>query len=367
MKLELTHGSVPQPTLSAFARRLSLAKRAYTTRRVPVAEMAQLLEGADLQPRAGDLLLARVDRIGKHAFLESVASRKSTLFVGDEIVVAYGARYAPDQFEALVPTTLAPCQLVAGGGIAASVTDRHAAVATATDITPLGLLADSRGERLNLARHALCHVPTVAVRPTTIASIGTSMNAGKTTSAAYLIRGLTRAGLRVGAAKITGTGAGGDPGLFRDAGAVSVFDFTDAGHASTYLLDLDALHDVMERLLSQLTAQHVDVIVIEIADGLFQRETAQLLRSPTFKNAIDGVVFSAGDAMGAFAGVQWLRECGLPVLALSGALTRSPMARREIHAATQLPVMGLAELAHAENARRLIEAAAAGLDFMVAA
>ena len=107
--------------------------------------------------------------------------------------------------------------------------------------------------------------------------------------------------------------------------------------------------------------------VIEIADGLFQRETAQLLRSPTFKNAIDGVVFSAGDAMGAFAGVQWLRECGLPVLALSGALTRSPMARREIHAATQLPVMGLAELGHADNARRLIEAAAAGLDFMVAA
>ena len=39
---------------------------------------------------------------------------------------------------------------------------------------------------------------------------GTAMNAGKTTAAARLIKGLQRAGLRVGAAKVTGTGAGGD-------------------------------------------------------------------------------------------------------------------------------------------------------------
>lgn len=193
------------------------------------------------------------------------------------------------------------------------------------------------------------------------------MNAGKTTSAAYLIRGLTRAGFRVGAAKITGTGSGGDPWLLRDAGAVAVLDFTDAGYASTYLLELQALQDVMERLLSQLVANRVNAIVIEVADGLYQRETAQLLRSPLFKRSVDAVIFSLGDAMGALAGAQWLRNHELPVCALSGMLTRSPMARREAEAATQLPVFGLDELGDADTARCLINSEPVSLNFQVAA
>lgn len=369
MKLELINSKSQQtpPGTAAISERVEQAKRAYTTRRVPAGDMVQWLDTASLQPRAGDLLLARVDRIGKHAGLEQVDGRKSTLFVGDEIVIAYGARYAPDQFEALVPESLASCHLVAGGGVAGVVTGRHAAVAAATEITPIGLLADASGERLNLAQYALPHMPAMGARPITVASVGTSMNAGKTTSAAYLIRGLTRAGFRVGAAKITGTGSGGDPWLLRDAGAVSVLDFTDAGHASTYLLGLDALQDAMARLLSQLAAQRVTAIVIEIADGLFQPETAQLLRSEPFRRAVDALVFSSTDAMGACAGVDWLRQHDLNVLALSGTLTRSPLASREAHAATRLPVMGLDALSDATVARRLIKAAAAGLTFEAAA
>jgi hypothetical protein len=349
------------------ARRLARAKRAYTARHFDASDAVRLLDGATLQPRAGDLLLARIDKLGKHAQLEQADGRKSTLFCGDEIVVAYAPRYAPDQYEAHVPATLAPCQLVAGGGVAAEVVARHVAIAAATDITPLGLLADANGERLNLARHALAKRALRGARPITIASVGTSMNAGKTTTAAHLIRGLTRAGFAVGAAKITGTGSGNDPWLLRDAGAGVVLDFTDAGHASTYQLDLPALVEVMERLLSNLAAQRVDAIVIEVADGLFQRETAQLLRAPEFRRAVDALVFSSSDAMGAAAGTQWLSRCGLPVLAIAGTLTKSPLAQREAHAATGLPVLGLGDLGNPDVARRLLESAAAGTPAAVAA
>ncbi len=349
----------PRRADAQLLRRLARAKRAYTARHFADADAVHLLDGIALAPRAGDLLLARIDKLGKHVQLEQADGRKSSLFVGDEIVVAYGARYAPDQFEAHVPADMAACQLVAGGGVAATVLGKHAAVAAATEITPLGLLADAAGQRLNLAQRALATRPLTGPRPVTIASVGTSMNAGKTTSAAHLIRGLVRAGCKVGAAKITGTGSGNDPWLLRDAGAQVVLDFTDAGHASTHLLGLHALQDVMQRLLSNLAAQRVDAIVIEVADGLFQCETAQLLQSPEFKSAIDGLVFSSGDAMGAAAGANWLRERGLPLLALAGLLTRSPLARREAQDATGLPVLGLDELGDAVIARGLLQSASA--------
>jgi hypothetical protein len=185
-------------------------KRAYTTRHVPVGSLRGLLTDAQAVPRAGDLLLARVQRIGKHAQLELTDSCRSTLFVGDEVVVACAARYAPDQFEAYVPESLGACHLAAAGGVAAVVRSRHGAVAAPTELMPLGLLLNAQGQRINLAQHALpigsARLGAVA-RPFTIASLGTSMNAGKTTSAAYLIRGLARAGYRVGAAKVTGTGS----------------------------------------------------------------------------------------------------------------------------------------------------------------
>jgi hypothetical protein len=184
------------------------------------------------------------------------------------------------------------------------------------------------------------------------------MNAGKTTSAAYLVRGLVRAGLRVGAAKITGTGSGNDPGLLRDAGAELVLDFTDAGHASTAGLELDALLHILDGVQAAMAAQGVQVLVLEVADGLLQRETSMLLRSPRFAQRVDASLFSSGDAMGAVAGVRWLHERGLPVLALAGTLTRSPLAQAEAETATGLQALGLDRLGDPVTARGLAERAA---------
>lgn len=334
--------------------RLLRAKRAYTTRRVPLAAMSRLVAEPGTIPRPGDLLLARVERVGKHAHLEGVDGRRSALFVGDEIVVCCAARYAPDQFDADMPGSLSACHLVAGGGVAGVVRARHAAVGAPTEIVPLGLIADATGHVANLADHAMEAIAMPSVRrPITIASLGTSMNAGKTTSAAYLIRGLVRAGMRVGAAKVTGTGSGNDPGLLRDAGAALVLDFTDAGHASTCNLNLACLLRAASSLVAHLSAARVDAVVLEVADGLFQRETSALLGSPGFAAMLDGVLFSSNDAMGAAAGAQWLRERALPLLAMSGTVTRSPLARQEAAQASCLPVLGLDELGSADIAKGL--------------
>jgi hypothetical protein len=330
------------PNINTTRRRVSRAKLAYTTRRAPQSEFVELLEYR--APRAGDWVLARVEEIGQHKRLELRDGRRATLFPGDEIVVCYGTRYAPDQFEARVPGDLAPCDLVAAGGIAAEVLHRHANMEEATRIAPIGLLATGTGRPANLREFGLSVAPRVLRRPPTLAVAGSAMNAGKTTAAANLIRGLAGRGLRVGAAKVTGTGAGGDVWLMKDAGADPVLDFTDAGFSSTYCVRPPEVERILFTLSDHLAAAGAEVIVLEAADGMFQDETVALLGSRSFRAQVDGVVFAARDALGAAAGVTALRDMRLPAVAVSGVLTGSPLAMREAHRATGLPVLDVEAL-----------------------
>lgn len=341
----------PFEDVRQFAVRIALARKSFTTRRVDFSEARGLLKKGS--PRAGDLVLARVETIGQHGKLEAPCGRRQKLYPGDEIIVAYGARYAPDQFEAEVPQDLEPCDLVAGGGVASNVLSRHAKIGRATRIKPIGLLVDANGKVLNLSRFALPASPSAASRPTVIAVAGTSMNAGKTTSAAGLVHGLARAGLKVAGIKVTGTGSGGDLWSMADAGAQWTFDFTDMGYATTAGLPLPALEQVVTRLVAHVAALGSDIVVLEIADGVFQQETAALLQSPEFQRHIDGILFAAGDALGVVGGVNWLNARNLPVLAVSGLMTTSPLAMREAAAHIDVPFALLNELMTPHFATRL--------------
>ncbi len=257
--------------------RLAQAKRAFTTRRVAL-DRARLLLTGGTRPMAGDLLLCRVVEPGQHKALQLASGRPSTLFPGDELLLAAGNRYAPDQFEAYLPDGTGPCHLVAAGGLGGRVESRFERMGEPTRLEALGLVADASGRPLNLADFRI-HPPRALRRIPTIAVLGTSMNAGKTTAAAHLVRGLVLSGVVVGAAKVTGTSAPGDLTLVLDAGAATALDFTDVGHASTFLLDEPALEETFTALIDALVAAGAEVAVLEVADGLYQRETAMLAAS----------------------------------------------------------------------------------------
>ncbi len=335
--------------------RIRRAAWAFTTRRVP-REQQFSISHQGTPPRAGDLVLARLDVLGFHRALQLRNGRRKNLFPGDEIVVVYGNRYAPSQFEAIVPKTLGPCHLVAGGGVAAKALSWHERIARGpTLITPVGYLLRSDGERANLRDYALEPVEKlVAPSPTTIAVVGTAMDSGKTASAAFLVRGLSQAGMRVGYAKITGTGAGGDTWLLKDAGAFPVLDFTDAGLVSTYRVELPELERILVTLVAHLAEAGVDAVVLEVADGILQAETAALLESPVFKAIVGGVFFAAGDAMGALAGCNWLKQRDLPIAGLGGVMTAAPLQSMEATTATGVPTFTREELEQAHVARAIL-------------
>ncbi|HZX22639.1 MAG TPA: hypothetical protein VFF18_03820 [Woeseiaceae bacterium] len=335
------------------AGRLRAARSAFVTRRVPLEDAKTLV--TDARPAAGDLVLARVKRIRHHGKLQCARGRRVQLFHGDEIVVCYGDRYAPQQFEAYVPRTIGHCHLVASGGVAAQAVNWHQRIHRGpTEIEALGILADEHGNTLNLRRYTLPAGSGGEAPPRVIVVAGTSMDSGKTTAGAHLVRGLTRAGLRVGAAKITGTGACNDYFLMKDAGAAPVLDFTDAGYVSTYRVGEAAIRRIYETLMAELGRSGIDVAVVEVADGLVQSETAALLGADWLRRAIDGVVFCAQDAMGARAGVEWLGERGHDVIAVSGLLTAAPLAMREAADLVQPPVIGLDGLSDRYVSRSLL-------------
>lgn len=331
------------------AARRSAAKVAFTARRVDLSSAKRLLHG-HLEPRHGDLVLARVAELGHHGKLQLPNGRRSELFVGDEIVVAYGHRYAPNQWEADVPDDLGPCDLAAGGGIAARVTVSHSRMSPPTRLEPIGLLADGTGTRLNLSRFALPAGADGIGKVPVVAVVGTSMDSGKTTSAAALIRGLTRAGLRVGAAKVTGTGASGDLMLFRDSGTVAELDFVDAGFATTFRVDVEAVQRIVASLRDELVRRGAEVIVVEVADGIYQAETAALLRSESFRGQVRSVLFAAGEALAAVHGAEELARAGFAIGGLTGRMTASPLATAEARAACDRRVLPIEDLEQPEVA-----------------
>jgi hypothetical protein len=341
---------------------LRRAKWAFTTRHVNPRDIARLLP-ASAATEAGDLLLAEVTQLGQHDGVQLACGRRAQLYLGDRIVVCLGNRYAPDQFEGIAKVENGQdCELLAGGGVAGVVRHRHGRMRAATGLRVLGVLGDADGNPVNIASYALAlPEPRLFDRPAlpVMLVVGSSMNAGKTTACASLIHGLARSGLHVGAVKVTGTGSFGDVQSYADAGAAEVLDFTDAGLASTYRVEPSLLERTARRLIAELEARGCDVAVVEVADGLFQQETAALMASSTFRDALGQVVFAAADAMGAVAGVQRLRGLGWKVSAFTGLVTASPLAASEaeavLHSAdSAVPCYSRDDLRNPRSAGRLL-------------
>jgi hypothetical protein len=188
-------------------------------------------------------------------------------------------------------------------------------------------------------------VPAAPGRPElgTIVVLGSAMNAGKTTTTAAIVRGLAKAGLCVGAGKVTGSGSGKDHWAYVDAGAATVSDFLDFGMPSTFGYPQERLAGAMLAIRDRLVSDGADAIVLEIADGVLQDETRALAAQlPGFA---DQVVLAVGDALGAIAGIDVLAKLGVSVRAVSGLVSASPLASKEAAEATGLPVLTPRELA----------------------
>ncbi|MGH7961640.1 MAG: DUF1611 domain-containing protein [Candidatus Binatia bacterium] len=288
-------------------------------------------------PHAGDLALVRVTGIGNHSRMVTADNKKLRIYVGDLLVGVFGNRYATDAFEGEVQGVGSLSVLTAGGMIG-TVKSQHRQIDKSTDVAFIGFLRDEKGRRANLKRLKFrVAFPKNPVRNLLVV-IGTGMNSGKTTVAVKLIKGLSEMGLRVAACKLTGSVSNRDQDEMRAAAARSVIDFSDYGFPSTYLCGKAELLDLCSTILADTEKVQPDVIIMEVADGFLQRETAMLLAEPSIKKIITGLVFTADSAPAALYGVERLRQLHYPIIAVSGALTSAPLAVQEFREQSDMAV-----------------------------
>ena len=304
----------------------------YAARLVPSTDVASLLP-LPLAPQVGEIALARVEKIGKNAALELADGRRCTLHERDLVIVVFGNRYATMQFEGYVGTVGNNCDLLSMGGLCGLVRSKHARSPEPTKLSLLGAVGDRHGSRLNIKTYAH-RARGVRPLPNVVAVCGTSMDAGKTHTAASLIKGLSVQGLPVAGIKLTGTAAGKDTCNMLDAGAITALDFVDGGLPSTYMTKLDELLSLNNLLLSLAAEKGAEWAVVEIADGLLQGETSALLQSADYLDTVDAWVFASAGSLGTVGGLGLLRGWGIEPLAVSGLGSLSPLGMRETEAAT---------------------------------
>ncbi len=306
-------------------------------------------------PKAGDLAVFEVKKVGKHSKMQIVGGRLRHIFPGDQILATFGNRYATGQFEGYVPGKQVEEYHILGQGgavgILHSTHDKWAKVGPTT-LRLLGYAVDRKGSIINTKYYSQEEIkfnPNKVYPFQTILSVGSSMDSGKTTTAGFLARGLRKAGKRVAYIKLTGTVYTKDKEFVEDCGAYKVLDFSDYGFPSTYMCSLEELLNLYTSLLHSIVPSQPDYIVIEVADGLLQRETNMLLFYPGFMNTIDHVILSCGDSMGVPFGLELLTGIGHRPFALSGLFTASPLLRMEVEQCCQVPVLSLSDMQEVER------------------
>jgi len=293
---------------------------------------------------SGDVAIFRVKAIGKHIRVQTTTGNNAFILPGDYIVAAFGNRYASEQFEGYIPKEPVNEYHILGQGgaigVLASMHQKFELIGPTT-LSLIGYVTSEDGKIINtkkIVAEPAIKAP-VKTKARIILSLGSSMDSGKTTSAGFLTHGLTKAGKKVVYLKLTGTVYTRDKRFAYDYGAVAAIDFSDLGFPSTFLCSRNELIQLYRRLISKTEFFSPDYIIIEVADGLLQRETQMLLKSEELQQQVFGVVYSSRNSLSAVHGAELLDRLGYKILAIAGLVTTSPLLVKEVKMHTKIPVL----------------------------
>lgn len=300
-------------------------------------------------PKIGDVVYGEVDSTGQHSSLENCNGRIHHIFNGTRAVFVYGNRYAPDYYEGLIPKMFEHrVDLLARSGMIGNVVEKNSMKKDPTVVKILGYVCGKDGNILNTTKFSRIKpngFNKKEPRSKLILCIGTSMNSGKSMAAASCCYTLSTTGHNVRASKITGTASLKDILRMNDMGAFPYTDFTHLGYPSTYLLEQEDLLKIFNYTDLKYANNPKNYWVVELADGILQRETAMLLSEECVRMRIYKLIFCSTDAFAMIGGLQVLKDkFRLTPDALSGVCSSSPLHIRELNGFTNIPVFNSASI-----------------------
>ncbi|MEW6381928.1 MAG: hypothetical protein AB1611_20315 [bacterium] len=310
-----------------------------STRRVYSLSSLQAVDSDyGCNPECGDVVIAEISELGQHTRFEEPGGKEIPLQVGNVVAVVLGRRYSTREFYGEIPGKLtrgAQFDLLNIGGIAGEVLSRNVLARIPTRLIYLGHAIDDRGQKMNTAHFGIDAAggePKPERFPLTIIAVfGADMDCGKTLTAGRMINILSAHGFKVGGGKLTGTSRMKDILWMKDRGAHLVLDFMDIGYPSTYRCSLAELEHIFKVFEGYFSQSGCEFLVMEVADGIFQRETEMVFHCPAIMKDISLLAFAAGDSVSAYGGICYLQQsCGLVPDFVSGLVTANSLSRAEL-------------------------------------
>lgn len=319
------------------------------SRRVTVQQVASATCGR-VSDRELDVVASGVTRPGdivvvealeeKHVYdqLELVTGRLTHVARGDVLAGTPGARSALRGFVGHCPDMVHAgdtLHLLNLGGVIGVATSAHADYGRPLRVRVLGL-AVRDGAVVNIRDGAVPPARRLTATCPVVLVAGTCMAAGKTRAACEIVQGLRHAGYQVGAVKLSGVAALRDPLRYSDHGAAVALSFLDAGLPST--AGIDDLAPMAKGLLNALAARGVDVIVVEMGDGIVGGYGVQsFYRDRALRQAITVHVMCANDLVAAWGARELARTLGRPIDIMSGPATDNGVGERFVEDELGLP------------------------------
>ena len=211
----------------------------------------------------GDYVLGEVDSPPSSlSKLELTSGRMVEVAEGNLVLGAFGRRYAT--LEAVgdwrdIGNDL-QMEALTGAGLFGKTTSKSALLPRPIPLAYKGHALVSGAKAV--MRDFVPPAPQVVFELPVVLLVGTSMSAGKTTSAKVIVRLLREAGLSVIGAKLAGAGRYRDILGMEDAGAERIFDFVDAGLPSTVVPE-EEYRQALRNLLARMASVRADVVVAE--------------------------------------------------------------------------------------------------------
>jgi hypothetical protein len=296
-------------------------------------------------PNIADLGLFKVLNLGHHKNIITADNKKMRLYQGDLFVGVFGNRYATDAYEGEIEG-LKNLSLLTAAGMVGTIKSKNKSMGNPSDVLFLGFLKDVKtNQRINLKRLRFKKYEPLDVDyiKNILVIIGSGMNSGKTTACRKLIKSFSGKGFKIAACKLTGSVSNRDQDEMLSASPLYTIDFSDYGFPSTYKCELEELLDLFKTMIYDIKKFNPRLVIMEIADGILQRETRMILNSSVFQRVVKNVIVTADSAPSALYTTEYLQKIGYNVIAVSGAITSSPLYMKEFEQNSNIPIISSAD------------------------
>ena len=317
--------------------RVRLDRIASSTKNARLA--SEVIVGDEIVAEEGRILAVRIltDK-STYNTVEDLTGRMVSLRSGDVLAGTLGVRRALRGYAGQVPASVQvgdTIEVLNLGGILGRCTSVNPDIGPPFEAEVLGAvltfpeMGDRVGRPATIRDNAVPSADSLTTPIPVVYVAGTCMSAGKTAAATELVRGLSRRGFRVAAAKLTGVSLMRDTLQMLDAGAIAVLTFNDAGVASTHAgITVPVAKGLLNRLASRQSGSP-DLIVAELGDGILGEYGVQdILDDPELMGVSAAQIMAAPDPVGCWGALQLYRDrFKLPIAVFTGPATDNAVGR----------------------------------------